>query len=138
MSLDRLMVRIYTDRKDYKYDQAWVPTKGGYRRDMKLWEVVCVSGEPRKLGIFKSPEECEAFIDSRVNPVEVLPRIYSDICRCGVYDDNGTAKVWLYHKVGELVFEVCPFCGMPMRHDVMTELNRPLIEDFDLEAFLGL
>jgi hypothetical protein len=26
---------------------------------------------------------------------------------------------------------------MPMRHDVMLELNRPLIEDFDLEAFLG-
>lgn len=136
MSLDRLMVRIYTDPKDYKYGLAWLPTKGGFSRSQTKWEVLQVPN-PRKLVVLNSEDECKSFIQARCNPREVQPKIYSDICRCGVYDENGKPKVWDYIRCGELIFERCPNCHLPMRHDVMLELNRPLVEDFDLDAFLN-
>lgn len=135
MSLDRLMTRIYTKPTDYKFRKAWVYNgKNGYREDPKLWEVMLVP-EPRKIAFFKSEEECQAFIDSRVNPPVVKPRIYSDICRCGMHQE-GEPKVWKYLQCEELIFEVCPWCHLPMRHDVLVELNRSQIQDFDLDAFI--
>lgn len=132
--LKRLMSNIFTSPDEYRI----APDKSFNMRDIKTkkreWPVQWwVYNPQRRLCHFDSKEKAEGFVAARTNPVEIPARAYEDICRCGI-----SVVQWQYCKVGDIVFERCTNCKQPMRHDVMVELNRPLIEDFDLEAFLGL
>lgn len=82
---------------------------------------------------FPTQEKVDQFLHDRLFPREVPARIYEDICRC-----PKSILLWHYCWTDDLIFERCKKCCMPLRHDVMLELNRGLIEDFDLEAFLGI
>jgi hypothetical protein len=126
------MSNIRLDRSNYKVDLAWLPRDHGFTRSQDKWEVL-QDVQPHKLGIFDSREEAEAFIVRRCSPVEERPRIYSDICRCGK-----CGPAWDYILCADLVFERCTNCKMPMRHDVMLALNKPLMQDFDLDDFLNM
>ena len=136
MSIDRLMNRIYTDQKDYRYapDISFHPRSYG-KGVPPLWHVyICRDkNNQSRIATLSSEEECIKFIDARCNPIETPPRVYPDICRCGI-----SVIKWEYHRTGELIFERCNQCKLPMRHDVMVYLNKPLIEDFSLEDFLGI
>lgn len=80
-----------------------------------------------------SEEIVRQFLEDRLYPTETPARVYEDICRC-----PKSILLWHYCKTDDLIFERCKKCRSPLRHDVMLELNRGLIEDFDLEAFLGI
>jgi hypothetical protein len=80
-----------------------------------------------------SKERVDEFLNDRLRPVEIPARVYEDICRC-----PKDIKLWRYAVTDDLIWEVCKKCRNPLRHNVMLEINRGLIEDFDLEAFLGL
>lgn len=80
---------------------------------------------------FNSRDDAQLFLDDRLRPVDTPARVYEDICRC-----PKSILLWHYCKTGDLIFERCKKCRNPLRHDVMLELNRDLIQDFDLEAFL--
>jgi len=130
-----MMGNIYTDPTDYR---VWQDI-GRNMRDVKsgkpaslIFNVYNVRLNLRLAG-FHSLGDAEAFIQARCNPVEIPSRVYSDICRCG-----GGGPAWTYAKVKDLIFEQCPKCSNPMRHDVMIELNRPLMENFSLDDFLNL
>lgn len=73
----------------------------------------------------------DTFLNDRLRPTETPARVYEDICRC----PKGIL-FWKYAKTGDLIWEVCKKCRKPLRHDVMLELNRGLIADFDLDEFL--
>lgn len=88
------------------------------------------------VGNYDNKEAAEKIIYRRTHPVEIPSKVYEDICRCGALKD-----LWDYHFTAEnpdFIFELCHRCNKPLRHNVMLELNRKQIEDFDLEAFLGL
>lgn len=138
MLIDKLMSNIFTNESDYRI----APDKSFSMRDyhkvnqngVRVYPVTWYVYSPiNRVAGFPTEELAKKFVERRVNPVEIPAVVYSDICRCGIGVIN-----WQYVKVGDLVFERCLNCRNPMRHNVMTELNRPLIEDFDLEAFLGL
>jgi hypothetical protein len=82
-------------------------------------------------------EMVDRFLDDRLNIREIPAKVYEDICRC-----SKSILFWHHAKTktgtDEITWARCKKCGRPLRHDIMLELNRGLIEDFDLEAFLGL
>jgi hypothetical protein len=82
-------------------------------------------------------ERVDTFLNDRLQPVAIPARVYEDICRC-----PKDIILWKYAVTNtgtdDLIWEVCKKCRNPLRHNVMLEINRGLIEDFDLEAFLGL
>lgn len=82
---------------------------------------------------FESRDDVQRFLDDRLKPQETSAKVYEDICRC----EKALLK-WRHAKTDDLIWAQCKQCGRPLRHDVMLELNRGLIADFDLEAFLGL
>lgn len=82
---------------------------------------------------FATSDQVDRYLMDRWFPEDTPARIYEDICRC-----PKSITLWKYAKTDDLIWEVCKKCRRPLRHDVMLELNRGLIEDFDLEAFLGI
>jgi hypothetical protein len=82
---------------------------------------------------FHAQTQVDVFLNDRLNPTNTPARVYEDICRC-----PKSMLLWKYAKTDDLIWQQCKKCRRPLRHDVMLELNRGLIEDFDLEAFLGL
>lgn len=137
MATVNLMSNIRLDPSSYSIDLAWLPVQESghstsFTRSQTKWEVH-QDVAPHKLGVFDSKEEAQAFVKRRCIPIVVSERVYSDICRCG-----RCGPVWDYIKTGELVFERCRNCVMPMRHDVMLALNAPLTKDFDLDNFLEM
>lgn len=85
------------------------------------------------MGKWPSEKAATDFIYRRTHPVEIPARVYADICRCGAMK-----KDWDYYITNGLVFERCNLCNQPLRHNVMVEINRDLIKNFDLDEFLGL
>jgi hypothetical protein len=85
-----------------------------------------------------SKERVDTFLKDRLQPVEIPARVYEDICRCPKDIILWRYAVTKLAETDDLIWEVCKKCKMPLRHNVMLEINRGLIEDFDLEAFLGL
>lgn len=75
----------------------------------------------------------DQFLSDRLNIKEIPAKVYEDICRC-----PKSILLWHHATTDGLIWARCKKCGRPLRHDVMLELNRGLIADFDLEAFLGL
>lgn len=131
-----LMSNIYLNEEDYRIAPDLSVHPSDYKKDLKdryvHWNVYTVPLNLRIAG-FPSQERAEAFVAKRCNPNEERPKIYSDICRCG-----RSGPAWDYIRTGELVFERCANCRMPMRHDVMLALNSPLTKDFDLDNFLEM
>lgn len=89
--------------------------------------------DPISYSIFPTEKRAKDWIVRRTTERLVPARIYSDICRCGSLKHN-----WDYYTTNGLKFERCNLCNNPLRHSVMLEINRDLLADFDLEAFLGL
>lgn len=130
-----MMGNIYTDPDDYR---IWQDVSV-HMKDMKNgrlpvgnFNVYNVRLNLR-LAAFPSQEDAESFIDGRCSPSDIPKRVFPDICRCG-----GGGPAWIYAKIGDLIFEQCPKCSNPMRHDVMIELNRPFLASFSLDDFLNL
>ncbi|ASZ72603.1 hypothetical protein NELLIE_31 [Arthrobacter phage Nellie] len=130
-----MMGNIYTNPEDYR---IWQDVSV-HMKDIKdgkptsgKFNVYNVRLNLRLAG-FHTQLEAETFIQNRCSPVSVPDRVYPDICRCG-----GGGPAWNYAKVKDLIFEQCPKCSNPMRHDVMVELNRPFLENFSLDDFLNL
>ena len=85
------------------------------------------------MGRFRSKESARKFIKSRVEPEEVAPRIYPQICNCLSWEYQ-----FEYRKCGEIIFERCSKCLMPTKHIFRDPLNKLIVDDFDLDEFLGL
>lgn len=133
-----LMSNIYMAPTDYRY---WGDIsinshdyKSGreYSGKVKSWNVYLIPLNIRIAG-FQTEEEAKEFVQRRCNPTSERPRVYSDICRCGK-----CGPAWDYIQHSDLVFERCRNCKMPMRHDVMLAINKPLTKDFDLDDFLSM
>lgn len=133
-----LMSNIYLAPTDYRYWGDVSVSPNDYKNgsipsgNVKSWDVYLVPVNIRIAG-FQSEAEAQAFIVQRCNPITERPKVYSDICRCG-----RCGPAWDYIRTGDLVFERCKNCKMPMRHDVMLAINKPLTKDFDLDDFLSM
>jgi hypothetical protein len=139
MTVD-LMSNIYTNPEDYRIAPDLEISPSDYHKKVKdgkrVWPVQYnVYSVPLgiRLAGFESEEKARAFVSRRSNPTIERPRVYSDICRCG---KSGPA--WDYISTADIVFERCPVCKMPMRHDVMLAINAPLTKDFNLDDFLEM
>lgn len=84
-------------------------------------------------GNFPTEYKANSWVARRCTERITAARIYEDMCRCGCLK-----KDWDYYTTDGLKFERCNLCNNPLRHSVMLEINRDLLADFDLEAFLGL
>jgi hypothetical protein len=84
------------------------------------------------MGRFRSKESARKFIRSRVEPEEVDPRTYPQICNCLSWQ-----YPFEYRKCGAIIFERCSKCLMPTKHIFRTPLNAEVLKDFDLDEFLG-
>jgi hypothetical protein len=139
MTVD-LMSNIYTNPEDYRIAPDLEISPSDYHKKVKdgkrvwpvQWNVYSV-----QLGIRIASYTTEAlaryFVFQRCHPIKDQPRIYPDICRCGK-----CGPAWDYIQTGDLIFERCASCKMPMRHDVMLGLNAPLTKDFNLDDFLEM
>lgn len=85
------------------------------------------------MGRFRTKAAARRFIRSRVEPVEVAPRTYPQICDC---------LSWTYQieyaQCKGIVFERCSHCLFPTKHIFLNPLNAEVLKDFDLDEFLGL
>lgn len=135
-----MMGNIYTSPDDYRIAPDLEISPSEYHKKVKdgkriwplQWNVYSVP-----LGIrvasFTSEGSANDFILRRCNPVRESAKVYSDICRCGK-----CGPAWDYISTGDITFERCVNCKLPMRHDVMLKLNEPFTKDFDLDAFLEM
>ncbi|USL89114.1 hypothetical protein SEA_CASSEROLE_32 [Arthrobacter phage Casserole] len=137
-----MMGNIYTAPSDYRVwpDASVNPRdfKNGTSNNNNVRHWVYNIPLNLRLASFGTSEEAEQFIQRRSQPERIVPVCYVDICRCG-----GGGPAWDYCSVTlkderVLIFERCPRCKNPMRHDVMVELNRPFLENFSLDDFLNL
>jgi hypothetical protein len=135
-----LMSNIYLNPEDYRIAPDLEISPSDYHKKMRdgkrAWPTQYnVYSNPLgiRLGSFTSEPLAQEFVSKRINPKPVSPRVYADICRCG-----RCGPAWDYIKTGEIVFERCASCRMPMRHDVMLALNAPLTKDFNLDDFLEM
>jgi len=128
-----MMGNIYTAPNDYRIapDVSYDPKTKGARIEPHYW----VYNIPLNLRLagFPTLDAAETFVYKRCAPERIASKCYTDICRCG-----GGGPAWDYVVVEELIFERCPRCKNPMRHDVMIKLNRPFLESFSLDDFLNL
>lgn len=85
------------------------------------------------MGRFRSKEAARRFIRSRVEPEEVPRRIYPKICDCLAWQYQLE-----YRKCEGIVFERCSHCLMPTKEIFRRPLNAIIVDDFDMDAFLGL
>jgi hypothetical protein len=135
-----LMSNIYLNPEDYRIAPDLEISPSDYHKKMRdgkrVWPVTYnVYSNPLgiRLASFLSEQEAEAFVQNRCNPTELPAKVYGDICRCGQ-----CGPAWDYVKTGDITFERCASCRMPMRHDVMLALNAPLTKDFNLDDFLEM
>jgi hypothetical protein len=135
-----LMSNIYLSPDDYRIAPNLEISPNDYHKKVKdgkrIWPVQYnVYSVPLgiRLATFSGEESARGFVERRCNPDAEGPRIYPDICRCG-----RCGPAWDYIRTGEIVFERCDSCKMPMRQDVMLALNKPLTQDFDLDNFLNM
>lgn len=138
---------LFTDADEYKENYIAVANqKDEYERTQYPYGVWIVrletkrapnttgKGTPRwNMGRFRSKESALKFIRSRVEPDEVPRKIYPAICACLAWQ-----YMIDYKKCGDIVFEQCRHCGMPTKEIFREPLNKLIVDEFDLDEFLGL
>lgn len=84
------------------------------------------------LGRFRSHRSAQAFIEARCAPLEVPPKVYSEICNCLSW------KYMIdYKQCKGIIFEQCRNCGNPTKEIFKEPLNKLIFDDFDLDEFLA-
>jgi hypothetical protein len=117
------MKTIFIDKEDYRYE----------RHGSKHYVYVRYPSGERLAGSFSSRDSADGFIRERCEPKEFSAPVFDDICRCG-----SSIRNWDYVTTDGITYELCRDCKNPLRANIVTDLNKKYLGDFDLDDFLNL